>query len=328
MAETTKTTNTTYEWTNRRLLFSPERDTDIDWMDAFAQAPSVLERDTYLRIYFSCRPKPIDGRYVSYSAYVDVDKRDFSILRVSEQPALALGERGTFDEFGIYPFSAIDVGDEVHAYYGGWTRCTSVPFNVTIGKAVSRDGGKTFERIGPGPVLSYTLDEPFVLSGPKIRRFGDTWYLFYIAGREWLMHEGKPEPVYKIRLATSADGVNWVKQERDLIESIIPDEAQASPDVFYENGSYHMFFCYRDATDYRKNPERTYRLGYASSQDLLNWTRDDDVMRFTRSDVGFDDEMVAYPHTFVVGGKRYLLYLGNEVGRAGFGIAERKEETT
>ncbi|WP_246514344.1 hypothetical protein [Exiguobacterium alkaliphilum] len=51
-------------------------------------------------------------------------------------------------------------------------------------------------------------------------------------------------------------------------------------------------------------------------------------MKFTRAEAGFDDEMVAYPHTFTVNGKRYLLYLGNEVGRAGFGIAERKEGTT
>lgn len=318
----------TFEWEKRRLLFSPARDAALDWMDAFAQAPSVLERDTYLRIYFSCRPKPVDGRYVSYSGYVDVDKHDFRILRVSERPVLELGARGTFDEFGVYPFSAIDVGDEVHAYYGGWTRTVSVPFNVNIGKAVSRDGGQTFKRVGPGPILSYTLDEPFILSGPKIRRFGDVWYLFYIAGREWILDGDRPEPVYKIRLATSTDGVTWEKQHRDLIDSVLPDEAQASPDVFFEDGRYHMFFCYRDATDYRKNPERTYRLGYASSPDLLHWTRDDAVMKFTRAEAEFDDEMVAYPHTFAVNGKRYLLYLGNEVGRAGFGIAERKEGTT
>lgn len=107
----------TFEWEKRRLLFSPARDAALDWMDAFAQAPSVLERDTYVRIYFSCRTKPVDGRYVSYSGYVDVDKQDFRILQVSERPVLELGARGTFDEFGVYPFSAIDVGDEVHAYY-------------------------------------------------------------------------------------------------------------------------------------------------------------------------------------------------------------------
>lgn len=31
--------------------------------------------------------------------------------------------------------------------------------------------------------------------------------------------------------------------------------------------------------------------------------------------------MVAYPHTFTVNGKRYLLYNGNAFGRDGFGVA-------
>ena len=33
------------------------------------------------------------------------------------------------------------------------------------------------------------LDEPFVISGPKIRRFGDRWYLWYIAGTKWIADE-------------------------------------------------------------------------------------------------------------------------------------------
>ena len=60
---------------------------------------------------------------------------------------------------------------------------------------------------GRGPVLPYSPDEPFVLSGPKIRRFDGHWYLWYIAGRKWKLVDGRPEPVYKIRMATSADGI-------------------------------------------------------------------------------------------------------------------------
>ena len=94
------------------------------------------------------------------------------------------------------------------------------------------------------PIISYSLDEPFVMSGPKIRRYNGIYHLFYIAGRKWKMVSGKPEPVYKIRLATSADGKNWQKINKDLIPSLSEeDEAQASPDVVYSNGCYHMFFC-------------------------------------------------------------------------------------
>jgi hypothetical protein len=187
--------------------------------------------------------------------------------------------------------------------------------------AVSHNEGQTFERIGPGPILSYSHDEPFILSGPKIRRFNDKWYLFYIAGKKWIIDNGRPEPVYRIRLATSDDGINFQKMERDLIETKLEaDEAQASPDVFFRDGRYHMFFCYRYSTGYRSR-ERGYRIGYAWSEDLLNWHRDDAQTNIDISEEGFDDEMVSYPHVFELDGETYMFYLGNGVGRFGFGAA-------
>ena len=39
------------------------------------------------------------------------------------------------------------------------------------------------------------------------------------------------------------------------------------------------------------------------------------------SEEGWDSEMISYPHVFDVDGKTYLAYLGNEVGRHGFGLA-------
>ena len=223
----------------------------------------------------SCRPAlDANGQFVSYSAYVDLDRHDLTrTFRVSDQPVLPLGERGTFDEFGTSPISVIKDGDILRAFYGGWTRCESVPFNVAIGAAISHDNGESFQKLGSGPALSYSLDEPFILSGPKIRKFNDTYYLFYIAGREWILAEGRPEPVYKIRMASSHDGIEWTKLNRDLIESRIePREAQASPDVFFANGKYHMFFCYRYSTGYSGH-SRGYRIGYAQSSNLVDWHR-------------------------------------------------------
>ncbi len=171
-------------------------------------------------------------------------------------------------------------------------------------------------------MLAYTPDEPFVLSGPKIRRFNDRWVLFYIAGRKWKMVNGRAEPVYKIRMASSDDGLNWQRENRDLIESRIEeDEAQASPDVIYAGGKYHMFFCYRYSADFR-GKAGGYRIGYAHSEDLLHWTRDDSHAGIDVSAEGWDSEMVAYPHVFELDGKTYMAYLGNGVGRHGFGLAE------
>ncbi len=314
-----------FKWKKLGKIFDPVKIKDREWLNEFAQAPSVVEYDDYIRVYFSCRPKPDNnGQYVSYSAYVDLDKNNlFNIISVAEEPILKLGELGTFDEFGTYPVSIIKDDDKYIVYYGGWTRCESVPFNVAIGCAISRNEGKTFEKLGSGPILSYSLNEPFILSGPKIRKFNDIYYLFYIAGRRWVLANGKPEPVYKIRMATSGDGINWKKHNKDLvIDKLGENEAQASPDVIFENGKYHMFFCYRQATDFRRNKDRSYRIGYAYSVDLIHWTRNDDKVGIETSEKGWDSEMLAYPHLYTLNDKTYMFYLGNSVGKYGFGVAE------
>jgi len=316
-----------FKWKKLGILFNPSEKGYASWMVEFAQAPCALFFDDFVRVYFSCRPQPDNkGQYVSYSAFVDLDRKNlFRIVNISKEPILKLGELGMFDEFGTYPVSVIRSKDETMAYYGGWTRCESVPFNVAIGCAVSRNNGETFDKLGSGPVLSYSVEEPFVLSGPKIRRFSNQWYLFYIAGSKWILDNGKPEPVYKIRMAVSNDGINWTKHNKNLIPNKVEEnEAQASPDVFFKNGKYHMFFCYRYSIKYRSK-ESGYRIGYAFSENLADWTRDDSQAGIDVSDEGWDSEMISYPHVFELDGNVYMLYLGNQVGRYGFGIAQLED---
>ena len=316
-----------FKWQKMGRVFDPAKVENRSWLKEFAQAPATLIFNDFVRIYFACRPPrdPQTGQYVSYTAYVDVKKDNFlDIIEFSEKPVFELGAAGAFDEFGTYPTSLLRHNDELVAYYGGWTRCSSVAFTVGIGKAYSHDEGKTFQKAGKGgPVISYTPDEPFIISGPKIRSFNNMWYLFYIAGKKWVLDNGTPEPVYRIRLATSPDGTNWTKINKDLIETRVEaNEAQASPDVIFWKGKYHMFFCYRHSTDYREN-KRGYKIGYASSDDLINWTRDDARAGIDISAEGnFDNETVAYPHVFELNGNLHMLYLGNQVGRFGFGWAK------
>ena len=122
-------------------------------------------------------------------------------------------------------------------------------------------------------------------------------------------------------MAISGDGINWQKINKDLIDSRIEeDEAQASPDVFYANGKYHMFFCYRYSSHYR-GKQNGYRIGYASSSNLIHWVRDDSKAGINVSEHGWDAEMISYPHVFDLDGNTYMAYLGDQVGRYGFGLA-------
>lgn len=313
-----------FKWEKLGKLFDPKDLQNESWMKEFAQSPSVLIYESHVRVYFTSRPAPsADGQYQSYLTYIDLDRKNLlKVLQVCGAPILSLGEYGTFDEFGTTPISVIRDQGEVRVYYAGWTRCESVPFNGAIGVAVSRDNGDTFSRLGDGPVLSYSPDEPFLIGSPRIRKFGEKWQLWYVAGKEWLRTEGKPEPVYKIRMASSEDGINWIKLGKDLIASKLGEhECQACADVIFRDGKYHMFFSYRHSHNY-KGKEGGYRIGYASSIDMIHWDRRDEMAGMDVSKSGWDSEMVNYPHVFMLDGDTYMLYQGNEMGRAGMGLAK------
>ncbi len=312
-----------FKWKKVGKIFSPTDLKTESWMKEYAQAPSAVIFENHVRVYFSSRALPDErGQYVSRLGYIDL-KRDnlFEVLNISPEPILALGETGTFDEFGTNPVSVIKNDKEIRAYYAGWTRCESVPFNAAIGLAISRDNGTTFRRLGKGPVLSFSPDEPFVLGSPKIRKFKDVWYLWYSSGKKWIKNDSKAEPVYKIRMACSEDGIQWKKVGKDLIESTLEEnECQASPDVFFFKGRYHMFFSYRYNLNFRET-NKGYRIGYASSDDLIHWVRDDSKAGISKSEEGWDAESISYPYVFELDNRILMFYQGNEIGRYGFGLA-------
>ena len=71
-----------------------------------------------------------------------------------------------------------------------------------------------------------------------------------------------------------------------------------------------------------KGKEGGYRIGYASSVDMINWNRRDEMAGMSVSESGWDSEMVNYPHVFMLDGETYMLYQGNEMGRSGIGLAK------
>jgi predicted GH43/DUF377 family glycosyl hydrolase len=315
------------KWKKLGHIFDPTKWNDgIDrpWMKTHSQCTHTLILDDVVRVYFSCRPEnDKNGFAKSYTTFLDLSKEDLTkIIRVSDKPIMDLGELGTFDEFAVYPSSNIVDEDKIFFYYAGWTRGQSVPFNTSIGVAISYDNGETFKRLGKGPIISADLDEPFVISGPKIRKFNNEWFMFYLSGTKWINVNGRPEIIYKNRMATSKDGIKWERYNKNIIDDVLGEnECQAGPDVFEYNGEYHMYFVYREGTDFRKTLGRGYKIGYATSKDLFNWDRKDGESGIPYSEDGWDSTMQHYPHVFKINNEIYMTYNGNDFGKYGFGLA-------
>ena len=187
-------------------------------------------------------------------------------------------------------------------------------------------GAQRFQRIGDGPVLAASLHEPCLVGDGFVKQIGGIFHMWYIFGTGWkrCAPDAPPDRTYKIGHAVSNDGIQWDKEEAKQIitDRLGPDESQALPTVIQIGRRHHMFFCYRQSFDFRKNKGRGYRVGHAWSDDLSNWTRDDDNPLLEGSPGEWDADMQCYPNVFECDGKVYLVYNGNEFGRYGFGLAE------
>jgi hypothetical protein len=84
-----------------------------------------------------------------------------------------------------------------------------------------------------------------------------------------------------------------------------------------------MWYCFRGSYGFREGGD-TYRIGYAVSQDLMNWERRDDAAGISVSSQGWDDQMIAYPAVIRVRDSYYMFYNGNSFGKEGFGYAKLK----
>lgn len=310
-----------FAWKKLGNVFNPTLSRPQPWIQEFAQCPTpFVLNDRVLRVYVACRPqRGSDLQYVSYPGYVDLDRRDLTrVLKVSERPLMPLGQPGAFDEFGIMPSSFVRRGDEIYAYYSGWTRMQSVPYTLAIGVAVSRDGGETFEKVGEGPTLGLSLHEPYFVTGPVVRVVDDQWTMWYLSGRQWLQVEGKQEPVYQVAVARSRDGLRWQHDGTPILPTQVEHECQDILAPFHFNGQWHAIFAHRHASTSRG----AYRLGYASSKDLQTWHRDDTQVGLPLSASGWDSQMMCYPQVIALDGRILMFYCGNDFGREGFGIAE------
>ncbi len=291
-------------------------------MFSHAQIPFIYKSGdgAVQRIYFSARDE--DGK--TYPFYLDYDFDSRRVVYVEKTPLLEHGALGTFDDSGIMPSSIVEVGESLYMYYIAWNPQVTVSYRLSIGLAISVDRGRTFKKYSEGPLLDRGLDEIYFNTAPCVIRDEEIFKMWYVSCTGWTIVEGKPEPLYLIRYAESIDGIHWSKTTAPVIDYKFEGEAIGRPWVVKENGLYHMWYSTRGSINYRSKDGEHYTIGYAISQDGINWTRDDEKEGISTSEEGWDSEMIEYCSiTRLSDDKFVMLYNGNSFGASGFGIAVR-----
>jgi hypothetical protein len=304
-------------WEKRGLIFSSTG--QCGWMNSHAQVPTALLLDDRLRIFFAARPE----QGLSLPTYVDLDRNDPQrVIDISGARVLDVGRPGTFDADGVMPSAVVRMGPVTRLYYSGWSRLGGrAPYNNATGLALSTDGGTNFARAFEGPILDRTAEEPWSATSPAVVRNDRRWHMWYSSGTNWIEVGGKLEHVYVLKGATSDDGVHWLRDNRQILPALRDDESQTRPTVIFLDGKWHMWFCFRGSRDFRADGD-TYRIGYATSNDLVTWERNDAAAGIDLSETGWDSQMQCYPDVIEVDGRVLLFYNGNAFGSTGFGYAE------
>ncbi len=307
-------------WKKKGLIYSCDFYGTGYAQDAFID---IVDDKTW-RIYYSTRTKDV----VSLPYFIDVEAGNpINILRIHDKPLFNVGKIGTFDDNGITMTSIVTVGDIKYLYYCGWNKKLTVPYALSIGLAIVKNNGTVFEKMFEGPIMDRSKHNPIAVSAPYVIFDEGIFKMWYITFTNWKDYNGRLEPIFVIKYATSSDGIDWETSTEICIDSSYEGESLARPWVIKDNGVYKMWFSTRGPVGYREKGGQHYMIDYAESLDGKNWERKPDKFNLTTSQGGWDSEMMAYASVIKQNGIYYMLYNGNDFGKTGFGYAELLDET-
>ena len=220
-------------WKKLSNIFCPAD--NYSWMVSHA-ANRFAEHvsGSVFRIYFTCRDK--ENR--SHIASLEMDMDNFSICNISENPIVAPGEPGMFDDSGAAMGYLLHQNNEKYLYYLGWNLKVTVPWLNAIGLAKWDEQKKVFSKVSRAPVIDRSDEDPFTISYPSVLVENGTFRMWYGSNLQW----GKTQESMKhvIKYAESINGIVWMRTNEIQIDLSPNEYALAKPFVIKDNGMYKI----------------------------------------------------------------------------------------
>jgi predicted GH43/DUF377 family glycosyl hydrolase len=241
------------------------------------------------------------GENWTREATIAVDSPLCQVNKHPVNPVLGPGGSGAWDQLGVYEPAVRKVGQTYMMWYTGEN--TS---NLTqIGVARSTDG-ITWVKEPSNPVITAGLG--YGTSGIEV---GDVLYLNGVYKMWYTAIDSSS--MSRILFTSSNDGVNWVLPGQIALETGSPgmwdDEFVYSPTVYKDRNTYHMWYTGFDGL--------TSKIGYATSEDGIDWNKHYTNPVIEPGDIGEWDWLDAYGPSVIKIGNRYkIFYSGETLPRA------------
>ena len=272
--------------------------------------PVHLDGDVY-RVFYSGR----DEKNRSSVGAVDIN---FSKLKVVNDHYLPFFEHSPKENFfsnGVSIGNVYNVNGIRYMLFMGWHNAENGHWRGYIGRLILTPE-LTLELDSSSPFLACDKTDPISLSYPWVLPLPEGGFkMWYGSTLTW--DAGNGEMLHVIHQASSDDGHNWYRSGLAVPFELGRAQAFSRPTIVQnKNNDFGMWFSYRSGSGEK------YRIGFARSENGMDWKLDLDNAGIDVSVTGWDSEMIEYPFVFDHDGRRFMLYNGNGYGKTGFGLAE------
>lgn len=300
------------KWKKIGQIFQVNNDNPYLLSHAANPLPVQLD-DSIFRIFYSGR----NSENKSSVGFVDMDLKKLKIIYYPQNPVFTYGDKNTFYSHGVSIGNLYkDNNGNSFILFMGWHIPENQHWYGVIGR-LALINNQDLLLYPTHPFMPLDNEDNISLSYPFVLFHNNEYKMWYGSTMTW--DAGNNEMIHVIKYATSADGIYWKKHGVAIPYETGIAQAFSRPSVIIDSYGYHMWYSYR------KGDGTTYRVGYAHSNDGINWIRKDDEAGINVSSSGWDSEMICYPFVFDFDGKRYMLYNGNSFGKYGFGLAILEE---
>ena len=266
--------------------------------------PVILYDSGVYKIWFNTMAA--DGK--SYTFYAtSPDGKVWT--RFNNNPVLQPGQSNAWDNGGTTATSVVKVDNIYKMYYTGYSTYTN---KYNIGLATSTDGINWIKNVNP-VLTGNTNGWDYQISSGDVVLVQNVYFLYYHAS-SYSSNE------YKICVATSNDGVNFIKYLDNpvLVKTQSWEEnGIARPSVIYDESQFKMVYMNTSGSDMS--------LGMATSIDGKTWTKLDSnpIFGCPMTSNGWASAYVAYPCLRKIGNEYRIYYSGSNIfnqhyGKIGF----------